>query len=297
MSQTTALKPGKAPKAPKPPRSFRREFVTPEGVDLHLQLGTAADRAVALAVDLVVIGVGLLLLTLAAGAILVALLGQGADAFESASVVWLIGAFLLRNFYFFFFELRPGAATPGKRALGLRVVSRNGGRLTADAVFVRNAMRELELFVPLSFMGGAGGGWGWFGVVWIAGFLLLPIVNRDRLRAGDLVAGTMVVSARRSRLQGELARAPPDDARAPVFTSAQLDAYGVEELQLLETVLRRGDAKVMKAVAERIRARTGWSGQRVDDRAFLTAYYGGLRGRLEQRMLFGRRRKNKHDLG
>ena len=30
-------------------------------------------------------------------------------------MVWLLGIFLLRNFYFVVFELGPRAATPGKR--------------------------------------------------------------------------------------------------------------------------------------------------------------------------------------
>ena len=45
------------------------------------------------------------------------------------------------------------AATPGKRIMGLRVASRDGGRLKAEAVFSRNAMRELEVFLPLSVLG------------------------------------------------------------------------------------------------------------------------------------------------
>jgi len=40
------------------------------------------------------------------------------------------------------------AATPGKRILGIRVAARNGKALTAEAVFARNAMRELEVFLP-----------------------------------------------------------------------------------------------------------------------------------------------------
>ena len=42
-------------------------------------------------------------------------------------------------------------ATPGKRMLGLRVVARDGARLTGGAVIARNAMREIEVFLPLSF--------------------------------------------------------------------------------------------------------------------------------------------------
>ena len=35
-----------------------------------------------------------------------------------AAIIWLLGFFLLRNFYFTLFEMRARAATPGKRRDG-----------------------------------------------------------------------------------------------------------------------------------------------------------------------------------
>jgi len=50
-------------------------------------------------------------------------------------------------------------------------------------------------------------------------------------------------------------------------------------------------------VASRIRGKIKWEGAAdIPDRTFLNAYYAGLRGRLESRMLFGRRRKDKFDV-
>jgi hypothetical protein len=133
------------------------------------------------------------------------------------------------------------------------------------------------------------------GLVWSGIFLFLPLFNRDRLRAGDLVAGTWVVRAPRRKLAADLARTDETGALF-AFTPAQLDAYGVMELQVLEDVLRRGDAATMKAVARRIRGKIGWTATLIErDRDFLEAYYTGLRGKLEAGLLFGRRRKDKHD--
>jgi hypothetical protein len=53
----------------------------------------------------------------------------------------------------------------------------------------------------------------------------------------------------------------------------------------------------MAAVAARIRAKIGWSGTDTSDLEFLSAYYTALRRHLEQRMLFGRRKRDKFDLG
>lgn len=279
------------------PTDTGRRFVTPEGVDLRLRLGDVSARAGALVVDLLIIVAALVALTLLAAA---AVWATKARAPEMAAVIWLLGFFLLRNFYFTGFELRPGAATPGKRLMKLRVISRNGGRLTADAVFARNAMRELELFLPMSFIFASGQGVdGWvvsLGCLWSLVFLLFPLFNRDRLRAGDLIAGTMVVRSPRPALLPDLAQDGVLAFTDISFTSEQLDAYGIKELQVLETVLRANDRKTVAEVARRIRTKIGWGEVvAVSDRAFLSAYYAGLRGRLERQVLFGRRRRDKFD--
>ena len=47
----------------------------------------------------------------------------------------LVISFFLRNFYFVYTELHWGGQTLGKRWLKLRVISRDGGPLTAEAIF------------------------------------------------------------------------------------------------------------------------------------------------------------------
>jgi hypothetical protein len=124
------------------------------------------------------------------------------------------------------------------------------------------------------------------------------LFNRDRLRVGDFVAGTWVVKSPREKLTIDLLdaleNAQGQDGFA--FTPDQASAYGIKELHVLEDVLRRRDAKTMQAVAERIRTKIAWRGLPDEtDAAFLSAYYAALRGRLETRLLFGHRRKDKFD--
>ena len=277
-----------------------RELVTPEGVDLRVRLAQASQRAGAFLIDLSIMTGCLIALTLLAlGAAWVTKAKGG----EFVLVVWLLGAFLLRNAYFISFELGARAATPGKRAVGLRVAARDGGRLTANAIFARNAMRELEFYLPLSFLfarsQGAGDVDGWLyllGVVWSGVFVLFPLFNRDRLRAGDLVAGTWVVQAPRPRLLVDLADEGVERLARFAFSPEQLQAYGVKELHVLEQVLRVKDRRTMTAVAERIRRKIGWTPSADErDEDFLSAFYAGLRGRLEGRLLFGHRRRDKLD--
>jgi uncharacterized RDD family membrane protein YckC len=283
-----------------------REFVTPEGVDLRLRIGVAGERAGAFILDMIFLTIALVVFTVAAVFVINAFfLAAGPEMAAVMAAIWLLGSFVLSNAYFVIFELGPRAATPGKRIMGLRVAARDGGRLTAEAVFARNAMREIEVFLPLRFIGASAAGAVdpiagvivLLGLVWSAGFALFPLLNRDRLRVGDLVAGTWVVKSPRQRLSIDLLDAleAGRDARF-AFTPEQAGAYGIKELHVLEDVLRRRDPKTMAAVAQRIRAKIAWrAGPEDTDAGFLTAYYAALRGRLETRLLFGHRRRDKFD--
>ncbi len=290
MSASTSLPAAETPRV--------RRLVTPEGVELHLTLGSAGERASALIIDLVVIVIALILLTVAA---LFAAASIGLDRSEGVAMIWLLGFFVLRSGYFIIFELGGRAATVGKRVLRLRVVSRDGGRLTAEAVFARNALREIEVFLPITFLlaSSAAGDQvsAWLvllGLTWTGVFAFFPLFNRDRLRAGDLVAGTFVVKAPRAPLLADLTSAR--ERKSFSFTSEQTAAYGVKELQVLEGVLRARDRATMGAVAQRIAGKIGWvRGADEADADFLAAYYAALRERLERRLLFGHRRRDKFD--
>jgi uncharacterized RDD family membrane protein YckC len=298
------------PKDKKPVRAAMadadvRSLVTPEGVDLRLRLADVGQRLSALILDELLMGaifIGGTLVAIIAGIMgLIATRNLGGAGGEAMLVLWLLAGFLLRNFYFIAFELSSRAATPGKRRCGLRVAARNGGRLTADAIFVRNAMRELELYIPLGVLfapADIAGGWiKLAATVWCGVFALLPLFNKDRLRAGDILAGTWVVKVPDRSLLRDLAQGGVYETAAIRFTLEQLDAYGIKELQVLEDVLRRFDRKAVQVVADRIRQKIGYPRGEESDGAFLSAYYAALRQRLEARALLGRRRVDKHDKG
>jgi uncharacterized RDD family membrane protein YckC len=270
-----------------------RQLITPEGVDLRLVLADASERATAFLLDVVIMFASLIAVTLVTiGAAILLKFNPG----EYLVVVWLLFFFFLRNFYFMAFELTPRAATPGKRIVGLRVATRNGGRLTAEAIFARNALRELEVFLPLSFLAARAqqvDAWvAALALVWCGIFVFFPLFNKDRLRVGDLAAGTWVVRAPKRILEADIAVAATGRI---AFPPGAFDAYGIKELSVLEDVLRRKHGPTMADVARRIRNRIGMKDDTTPDEEFLLAYYKGLRERLESRMLLGRRRRDKHD--
>ena len=275
-------------------RSLRRQFVTPEGVDLRLDLAGAGERATAYLIDAVIMLVILVALTIS----IVLVMGSGGASADSAlAIIWLLGFFVLRNGWFVLFELSGRGATPGKRLLGLRVVARDGARLSGGAVLVRNAMREIELYLPLSFLAYDASSSRIESLTyilafsWVALFLFFPLFNRDRLRVGDLLAGTWVVHAVRGALADDLVGFATTRQRR-TFPQAALELYGIYELQTLEDVLRRGSDDAVVVVAASIRAKAGLADDG-DDFGFLSDYYAALCARLERDALVGRRRENK----
>lgn len=272
---------------------------------LRLRLARGGQRIGAFLIDLTLMLLVLILMSV----ILLFLLGLSrGTGMELVGMVWLLGAFVLRNLWFILFESGVRAATPGKRLMKIRVAARDGGRLSADAIIARNMMRELEFFLPLSLLGWqnsqgtAGAVMMLSGLGWSLIFALFPLFNRDRLRVGDLIAGTWVLQTPRPGLGLDIADRRAAAAPEIGFTDAQLDAYGEYELQTLEDVLRRAVPDAMRrpaddpiaVVAASIRRKIGWTG-RDDDYAFLSAYYVALRARLERGLLFDKRRRDKTD--
>lgn len=278
-----------------------RTLVTPEGAEIRLRLASVAERAGALFIDLAIQWAVMVAIWIAFAYVAA---GIGFGQMHVAFAFLLVFHFVLRNFYFIFFEIGRKAATPGKRALGLRVASRDGGRLTADAVLARNFMREVEIGLPLQFLfmgGDQVGAWiALLGLAWSGVFMLFPLFNKDKMRVGDLLAGTWVIKAPKAQLMQDIVSAvtSPELGARFAFTPQQVDAYGIHELHVLEDVLRQSAPVVKQQVAARIRAKVGWDpGTGETDLAFLEAYYAALRKRLEQRMLLGERKSDKYDVG
>lgn len=275
-----------------------RTLVTPEGAALNLKISTFGERFGAFLLDL---GLQFILIFVTIWAIATVAGAMDVRGWQIAGALAQVLIFFIRNFYFIFFEIGRKAATPGKRALGLRVADRRGGRLTANAVIARNFLRELEFFLPLTvlFSFGAEGvdTWiNWLLLLWCAIFALFPLFNKDKLRIGDLVAGTMVIHAPKVRLLKDIASVEPLDGGTIKFSTEQLDVYGIHELHVLEDVLRQSTDEIKTNVADRIAKKIGHTPVAGETAlAFLEAYYAGLRRRLEQRMLFGDRKEDKFD--
>jgi uncharacterized RDD family membrane protein YckC len=264
----------------------------PEGVPLRIELAEPGERVAAFLADITIsTGGGLLIL-------LIAVLASWGIPATLPIAIFL--SFLVRNAYFFFFELHWGGVTPGKRLLGLRVIDRRGGPLRAGSIVARNLTRQAEFFFPVEMLL-VTRGWIWSpgdilpAIVWLGAMAAIFYRSPDRLRAGDLIGGTIVIAVPKRILAEDLARA----ARAFEFTQEQLQHYGVKELQVLEDVLRRPhnteSARLRREISERVQRRIGWTrvftGRDIEN--FLLDFYTAQRAFLESRKHLGDERADK----
>jgi uncharacterized RDD family membrane protein YckC len=112
--------------------------------------------------------------------------------------------FLLEWLYPVAFELSRGAATPGKRMMGLAVVMDSGLPITPAASLTRNLLRAAD-FLPSLYAFGA----------------LAMLFRHDFKRLGDLAAGTLVVHAAATELRGTPPAAPARPPAVPLSARAQ----------------------------------------------------------------------------
>ena len=295
-----------------------RQIVTPEGIAIPVTIASRSARFGALVLDLILVIVALIAFSMlldfisggVAGSVGEETIGNVVAASEFLSIGGIIFAFFGWYGYFLIQELGPRGATFGKRAVGIRVAARKGGRLTPEAIIARNLLRDVEVFYPLvylivvlvlSLIGELSGALIWAAVAWFLLFAFFPYFNKDALRAGDIIAGTWVIETPKTKLadaistQGAAAQGSSDVTGARYdFGERELSVYGEHELQTLERMLREGNDEALLAVHATICRKIGWDPGEGDERAFLEAFYAQLRSRLENDLRFGKRKADKH---
>ncbi len=214
---------------PKPPRQLdsRIEIVTPENIAFHYVLAGPFRRLPAYLID-VGIRMGVVLLVAMAAA-LAGIGGLGAIGFGLMLIIW----FVLSWFYGGLFETFWNGQTPGKRMLGLRVLSVDGRPINAMQAVLRNVLRDVDAW-PMVGYGAA------FGIPLYMLGLVVVTANDRYQRLGDLACGTIVVVERHTRLTG-LAQI---EHREVLQLARQLPANFTASRQLAQTlsgfVARRG---------------------------------------------------------
>jgi uncharacterized membrane protein SpoIIM required for sporulation/uncharacterized RDD family membrane protein YckC len=195
---------------------------TPEHVVLSFELAGLGTRAAAAVMDLAILVLGSVLLAVAFGVAGVSgAWSSGLGSWSTAILVLVAGlGFFL---YYAGFEALWDGHTPGKRAMGIRVVQDTGRPITANAAAVRNLLRIVDFLVPLGPLPGT----------------LLVFLHPASKRLGDLAAGTIVVRERVSAWR--LAAAPPPPTSPAEALELGPPLLADPEFQLLDRFLARAD--------------------------------------------------------
>jgi uncharacterized RDD family membrane protein YckC len=209
------------------------EIVTPENIAFHYRLAGPFRRLSAYAIDLFV----RLLLMAAAIMLLTPLASQLRQVAAGIfSILW----FALEWLYGGVFETYMNGQTPGKRLLGLRVLTLEGQPVNGLQAVLRNILRSADT-MP----------WTWIGIdgsylpvpVFAVGLLTMALNSRFQ-RLGDIVCGTMVVSEERQWFAG---MTKTEDPRV-VKLAAELPA---------DMIITRTMARVVATYVERRRFFSG----------------------------------------
>src|SRR5260221_348281 len=201
--------------------------------------------------------------------VLIALVGGPLAGASAAVGGWALALLILLYVFSFFgyfalFEALNGGRTPGKKALGIRVVMETGHAVTPTAAVVRNLVRLMDCFLPFLPI--------------LPGFLMV-LLHRRHQRPGDLAGaiGRTTVTAERfvahKREQWEAFRAaamrveragvgalPPGEI--PAFATryrevaadlARARTYGVDArvIDYLERIVSAGHNAVYRARGRR----------------------------------------------
>ncbi len=208
-----------------------------------LRVAGPAPRAIAWLIDATLRLAGYL------GALFALTLALGELGLAALILVVFVGEW----FYPVAFEVLARGQTPGKRALGLRVVHDDGTPVDLRASVLRNLLLAAD-FLPFGYCFG----------------LLTTLVDTSFRRLGDLAAGTLVVYA-----GGERSEAPPlaevaplapplalavEEQRAVIAFAERLpllSAARADELAGLATPLHDGDdpARRLLRIAAWLRGR------------------------------------------
>jgi len=234
---------------------------TPESIAFSYELAGIGSRFLAVALDLliqttivVLMFWGLYELAIRGNLSRHAPVAHGSFAENAAYGILIFIAFMIFFGYYILFEAFWSGQTPGKRALGIRVVRDGGYALDFTASLVRNLIRVGELTV---------------GFYVIAG--IVAVLSEQNKRLGDIAAGTIVVRDARMISPLAMLREAPEEPiyAATAFVSGEERSIVKRFLERRDTLQPSRRVEIAHRLAERVRPRVPADLQTLDDESLL----------------------------
>ena len=146
---------------------------TPEGVSFSLPLAGPISRMLALLLDNLCIGIGMILLQMLTYLF-------GIISLDLSYAVLILSFFIVNIFYSILMEWFWHGQTIGKKVFGLRVMDARGLQLQPSQVVIRNLLRTVDSLPMFYLLGG-----------------VASLLTRYSQRLGDMAANTVVVMIRK----------------------------------------------------------------------------------------------------
>ncbi|MDQ2818589.1 MAG: RDD family protein [Candidatus Eremiobacteraeota bacterium] len=202
---------------------------TPESIAFSYELAGLGSRFLAVGLDLIFQLMCLLCLVIAASAAshevrtLIRSAQLNGRIFESVLAgALIVAAFVILFGYFIAFEAMWNGQTPGKRAIGIRVVRDGGYPIGFTDSLIRNLIRVIEFAIGFYSMSA-----------------ISTLVSKHNKRLGDLAAGTIVVRDRSYEVSDPRRWLQPAAEPVGIATLSSGSALTADEIALARRYVTR----------------------------------------------------------
>ncbi len=207
---------------------------TPESVELEFTLAGIGNRAYALVIDYIFLG--LILIVFLVGALIfnsvlvktiANLVGSTNDLELWSIAVQGLIAFFIYVGYFVFFETVWSGQTPGKRYVKIRVIRDDGRPVRLQQSTLRALLRPFD---ELFFIG-----------------VFLIVFNQREKRLGDLVGGTLVIQEQTVKATAFKVSTSAKSLAKKLLTDADISRLLPEDFAVIREYLQRREAMIPNA--------------------------------------------------
>ena len=205
------------------PIDDRIGVITPEAVEFTFDLSGLASRVIALIIDLLIQFILFIILMIVA----MNYIFYNVSSEHVGTIIILVGIFIIHWGYFMFFELVWNGRSPGKKAMGCRVIRDGGLPVNFTSSLIRNFLRPIDYMLSALMIG-----------------FFIVFASPTYKRLGDLAAGTIVITERRLTLIQLLADKKvgtfrPTQPPLGLFTRSDISVLSTDQLHTIRRFLER----------------------------------------------------------
>jgi uncharacterized RDD family membrane protein YckC len=189
---------------------------------------------------------------------------SGGDIDSAYNIQWIFLILIVPFFvYHLVLEITMKGQSIGKKIMGIKVISENGGRPSIGQYVIRWLIRTSDFFlfimvllIPLMQYYGGRIYWGF---IWAIGLLIVDIVlvnTKKQQRLGDILARTLLINTRQKESINDTIFLEISDKYVPSFPQVmQLSDRDINSLKgILDTARKKHDYNLAEMASEKIKS-------------------------------------------